>query len=122
MVFITEQSDWGSEHPWLDVLLDLGTFLGEAAIVRAAGFHWSLYAEVAPGLQRSNPSFQSIVVRSGDPSALWRLWIFDQLVMVCRALREGSFLRAPPRYRLLSRSDRPHSPSRFIINVERWAA
>jgi hypothetical protein len=101
--FTTYLPPWDGPRLGQNVIFDLATYLGEAAIFRMPGFHWELYEDVPPGLRQGDAFYQTFVVRGPNPNLRWRIWPFSRIHSVCEALRERSFMWRKPRVNISPR-------------------
>ncbi|TDR93864.1 hypothetical protein [Enterovirga rhinocerotis] len=75
--------EWTGARLGYNVILDLGTFLGDVIIDRNAGFAWEIFDGVRASRQRDSLDFQSIVIRSQRRSDRGRIDPISDVYNAC---------------------------------------
>ncbi|WP_155912026.1 hypothetical protein [Methylobacterium sp. 77] len=87
---LTHEPEWKGHWRSENVQFDLATLLGQSIVDRYDGYRWEQYTDVPPGLRINDDHYRSFTIWNGDPAS--RIWIFQDLRVICTCLYEMSFM------------------------------
>jgi len=93
--FLTHRPDWTGVRAGLNVIFDIGIYLGEAAIAESPKLKWDMDLQGEAGRTREDHSFQRPCISAAADLYSFPRDIIDDTYRMCYSLCEGSYLGKP---------------------------
>jgi hypothetical protein len=115
--FLTHEPEWTGPRSSLNVIFDIGIYLGEFAIAESPWLRWEMDVQREPGRTRSDHRFQRPIITAAEDLYSFPRDVIYEVSQICHSLCEASYMWKESRYRFGSRPLSRHFITKTLRHI-----
>jgi hypothetical protein len=115
--FLTHEPEWTGPRASLNVIFDIGIYLGEFAIAESPWLRWDMDVRREPGRTRRDHRFQRPIIGAAEDLFSFPRDVIYDVHQICHSLCEASYMWKESRYKFGSRPRSRHFITKTLRHI-----